>query len=241
MKINIIAEHRRLYNLLAEERIFWKQGVKFVAGVDEAGRGPLAGPVVAAAVILAPLPAAGRGEGYPWVIPGLKESKQVAETMRSFLYDRIMDSAVAVGIGTGSVAEIEKLNIFMATMLSMRRALADLKVAPGAVLVDGCPIREISIRQKAIVRGDELSLSIAAASIIAKVTRDRYMLDLHDRYPVYGFKRHKGYATGEHRRALADYGPCSEHRLSFNLMGRDQPARLPQAGRPAGTEGADLK
>jgi len=214
MKINISAEHRRLYNLLAEERIFWKQGVKFVAGVDEAGRGPLAGPVVAAAVILAP----------ETVIPGLKESKQVAETMRSFLYDRIMDSAVAVGIGAGSVAEIEKLNIFMATMLSMRRALADLKVAPGAVLVDGCPIREISIRQKAIVRGDGLSLSIAAASIIAKVTRDRYMLDLHDRYPVYGFKRHKGYATGEHRRALADYGPCSEHRLSFNLMGRDQPA-----------------
>ena len=218
MKINIIAEHRRLYNLLAEERIFWKQGVKFVAGVDEAGRGPLAGPVVAAAVILAP----------EKVIPGLKESKQVAETMRSFLYDRIMDSAVDVGIGTGSVAEIEKLNIFMATMLSMRRALADLKVAPGAVLVDGCPIREISIRQKAIVRGDVLSLSIAAASIIAKVTRDRYMLDLHDRYPVYGFKRHKGYATGEHRRALADYGPCSEHRLSFNLMGRE-------------TERADLK
>ncbi|MBS3943656.1 MAG: ribonuclease HII [Dethiobacter sp.] len=198
--------------MLAEERIFWNQGVEFVAGVDEAGRGPLAGPVVSAAVILPPVTV---------MFAGLNDSKLLAKEKRDLLYDQIMDNAIAVGVGAGSVAEIEKINIFMATMLSMRRALADLKVLPGAVLVDGCPIREISIRQKAIVRGDRLSLSIAAASVIAKVIRDRYMLDLHDRYPVYGFSRHKGYATKEHRRALADYGPCPEHRLSFNLMGRE--------------------
>jgi len=208
-RLQLQREEERLQGMLTEERIFWNRGVKHVAGVDEAGRGPLAGPVVAAAVILPP----------HTVISGLNDSKQLAPAAREALYEQIMDRAVATAAAFASVAEIEELNIFGALMLAMRRAIAALKVAPGAVLVDGYPIRGLHLQQKAIVRGDSRSLSIAAASVMAKVTRDRYMLELHRRYPEYGFERHKGYATTEHRLALARFGPCPEHRLSFDLSG----------------------
>ena len=198
-------------DMLSEERIFWNRGVQHVAGVDEAGRGPLAGPVVAAAVILP----------QETALTGLNDSKQLTPSIRDALYDLIMDQAVAVSVGIGSVAEIEQLNIYGALMLAMRKALAALPVTPEAVLVDGYPVREIGIEQKAIIRGDGLSLSIAAASVIAKVTRDRLMTELHRKYPLYGFDQHKGYATGEHRLALSRYGPCPEHRLSFKLIAVD--------------------
>jgi len=198
-------ERVRILNLLLEERMFWTQGIEFVAGVDEAGRGPLAGPVVAAAVILPP----------ETVISGINDSKQIAPSERERLYDLIMDQATSVGTGAATVAEIEELNIFGAVMLAMRRALDDLSVAPEAVLVDGYPIRELTIHQKAIVRGDSKSASIAAASIVAKVIRDRYMIEQHYRYLSYGFNRQKGYATNEHRRALARWGPFPEHRIYF--------------------------
>jgi len=208
-RLQLQQEAERLEGMLSEERIFWNSGVNYVAGVDEAGRGPLAGPVVAAAVILPP----------QTVISGLNDSKQLTPGAREALYGQIMERAVAAAAAFASVAEIEELNIFGALMLAMRRAVAALKVTPGAVLVDGYPIRGLNLPQKAIVRGDSLSLSIAAASVIAKVTRDRYMLELHRRYPEYGFERHKGYATTEHRLALARFGPCPEHRLSFDLAG----------------------
>jgi ribonuclease HII len=209
-RLQLQQEQIRLDNMLSEERIFWNRGLKVVAGVDEAGRGPLAGPVVAAAVILPP----------ETVITGLNDSKQLTAAVREALYDVIMQKALAVATGIGSVAEIEQLNIYGALMLAMRKALAALPVTPDVVLVDGYPIRDITIEQKAIIRGDSLSLSIAAASVVAKVTRDRLMVEIHRRYPLYGFEQHKGYATGEHRSALARYGPCPEHRLSFNLSGR---------------------
>lgn len=210
-RLKLQQEQKRLQNMLIEERIFWNRGVKHVAGVDEAGRGPLAGPVVAAAAILP----------QETVLSGLTDSKQLTPLIREALYDLIMEKAVAVAIGIGSVAEIEQLNIYGALMLAMRKALAALPVMPEAVLVDGYPIRDVTIEQKAIIRGDCLSLSIAAASVIAKVTRDRLMEQLHRLYPLYGFDQHKGYATGEHRLALARYGPCPEHRLSFKLESND--------------------
>jgi ribonuclease HII len=201
------AETARLQMMLAEERKFWRQGIRLVAGVDEAGRGPLAGPVVAAAVILPP----------ETPIPLLNDSKQLAPAVREKLFDEIHRAAAGVGIGIAPVEEIDRINIYGALMQAMRDALSALPLEPEIVLVDGFPIRELALRQKAIKGGDALSLSIAAASVVAKVTRDRMMLDLHRRYPAYGFDRHKGYATKDHRLALKRVGPCPAHRRSFKL------------------------
>lgn len=176
-----------------------------VAGVDEVGRGPLAGPVHAAAVILDP----GR------LPPGLDDSKKMSETRREKAFDAIMSSAIAVGIGVASVEEIDRINILAATMLAMRRAVERLTIRPVHALVDGNKVPALACPAEAIVKGDSKVLSIAAASIIAKVTRDRFMSDLDAACPGYGWARNKGYGTADHMAALARLGPSMHHRTSF--------------------------
>lgn len=181
-----------------------------MAGADEAGRGPLAGPVVAAAVILPP-------DFPPHRLPGCDDSKRLAPGVREALVPQIQASALAWAVAEVSVAEIDALNIAQASFEAMRRALAALAPAPAHVLVDGLPNPRLIWPQTAIIAGDGLSLSIAAASILAKVHRDRLMRALDARYPGYGFAAHKGYPTAQHRRALVTLGPCPEHRRSFRL------------------------
>ncbi len=176
-----------------------------VAGVDEAGRGPLAGPVVAAAVIL--------DDSRP--IKGLADSKKLTARARARLYDQIRANALCCSIAEASVAEIDGLNILQATMLAMRRAVAGLRLKPVKVLVDGNCLPRLDVLAEAIVRGDATVPEISAASILAKVHRDRWCLELDQRYPQYGFAAHKGYGTAEHLLALGKYGACPEHRKSF--------------------------
>lgn len=183
----------------------WRCGYRLVAGLDEAGRGPLAGPVVAAAVILP----------RRCVVPGLNDSKLVAEPERERLYQQILRRAVGVGIGLANEREIDAINILEATRLAMARALGSLPRSPDFLLVDALTLPSVHLPQRSIIKGDSLSVSIAAASIVAKVTRDRLMLDYHDRFPQYNFRSHKGYATPEHLRLLATHGPCEVHRRSF--------------------------
>jgi ribonuclease HII len=206
-KAAVIREDLRLQKMLVEEKLLWAQGIRLIAGIDEAGRGPLAGPVVAAAVVL-PVNSA---------INNLNDSKQLSPVVRERLFDRIVEEAEAYGIGSASKDEIDRLNIHSATMLAMIRALEKLRLQPEFVLVDGFAISQCPFRQKAIRSGDTLSLSIAAASVLAKVTRDKIMEALHEKYPRYGFNRNMGYGTVEHREALSKYGPCAEHRRSFRL------------------------
>ena len=180
-------------------------GYRRVAGIDEVGRGPLAGPVVAAAVIL---PTRHR-------LIGLNDSKQLSERERERLYAAILEHAVGIGIGRADVAEIDQLNILEATRLAMRRALGQLAPFPDYVLIDAVVLPGVRVPARPIIKGDSLSVSIAAASIIAKVTRDRLMAQYHDLFPEYGFLSHKGYGTAEHLERLARHGPCSIHRRSF--------------------------
>lgn len=174
-------------------------------GVDEAGRGPLAGPVCAAAVIL---PAG-------LEIPGLNDSKKLSEKKRDALYERICEGAVSFGIAFATVEEIETLNIKNAAYLAMDRAISELDPTPGLALVDGNDKNDLSVPAIKVIHGDGLCASIAAASILAKVTRDRYMTELAGLYPQYGFEKHKGYGTAAHYAALREYGPCSVHRPTF--------------------------
>jgi len=183
----------------------WRCGYRLVAGADEAGRGPLAGPVVAAAVILP----------RRCVLLGLNDSKQVAEGERERLYEEISRRALALGVGQASAQEIDRLNILEATRLAMRRAIQALSLQPDFLLTDAVALPGLSVPQRPVIKGDGLSVSIAAASIIAKVTRDRVMLDYHRRFPRYNFQEHKGYPTPEHLRLLAEHGPCDIHRRSF--------------------------
>ena len=193
---------------LSLERHHWAQGRPLVAGADEAGRGCLAGPVVAAAVVLP----------HDAALPGLDDSKKLSPEQRDALFDRVRAEALAVGVGQCSPAEIDELNILWAAMEAMRRAVVDLTVSPDVVLVDGnreapgmpCP-------QETVIKGDGISLSIAAASVIAKVTRDRLLQDLDRAYPAYGLAGHKGYPTQQHYAALAAHGPTPLHRRSFRL------------------------
>ena len=180
-------------------------GLSPVCGVDEAGRGPLAGPVCAAAVIL-PL-------GLE--LPGLDDSKKLTEKKRERLFDLICESAVSYGIAFATVEEIEARNILGATFLAMNRAIAQLSPQPALALIDGNRDAGIEASSRCIVDGDAKCASIAAASILAKVTRDRYMLEMAERYPMYGFAQHKGYGTKAHYAALREYGPCEIHRASF--------------------------
>jgi len=176
-----------------------------VAGVDEAGRGPLAGPVVAAAVILDPR--------RP--IAGLNDSKKLTARKREKLFDEIRDKALCCAIAEASVQEIERLNILQATMLAMQRAVAGLRLPPGKVLVDGNRLPELPMLAEAIIKGDAKVDCIAAASILAKVHRDRWCARIDAQWPQYGFAAHKGYGTPEHLAALAKHGPCPEHRRGF--------------------------
>jgi len=176
-----------------------------VAGVDEAGRGPLAGPVVAAAVIL--------DELHP--IAGLADSKKLTARQRDRLYTEIMAKALCCSIAQASVEEIDRLNILQATMLAMQRAVAGLRLKPQKVLVDGNRLPALDVLAEAIVGGDAKVHAISAASILAKVHRDRWCVEYHEQYPQYGFDGHKGYGTAQHMQALAAHGPCPEHRRSF--------------------------
>ncbi|AOV05440.1 MULTISPECIES: ribonuclease HII [Delftia] len=176
-----------------------------VAGVDEAGRGPLAGPVVAAAVILDDL--------HP--IEGLNDSKKLTAARREALYDEIRAKALCCSIAEASVEEIDRLNILQATLLAMRRAVLGLRLKPVLVLVDGNQLPVLDVQAEAIVKGDALVQSISAASILAKVTRDRWCQRLHEQYPEYGFDGHKGYGTAAHLAALRLHGACQEHRRTF--------------------------
>jgi len=180
-------------------------GYRRIAGVDEAGRGPLAGPVVAAAVIL---PVRCR-------LIGVDDSKQLSVSERDRLYAAIMDRAVGVGVGSSPAEEIDRINILEATKLAMRRALGELSPAPDYVLIDAVSLTGVLMPVRPIIKGDALSLSIAAASIVAKVTRDRLMAQFHEIYPQYNFLSHKGYGTEEHLARLAEYGPSPVHRRTF--------------------------
>ncbi len=180
-------------------------GYRRIAGVDEAGRGPLAGPVVAAAVIL---PVRCR-------LIGVDDSKQLSVSERDRLYAAIMDRAVGVGVGSSTAEEIDRINILEATKLAMRRALGELAPAPDYLLIDAVSLTGVLLPVRPIIKGDALSLSIAAASIVAKVTRDRLMAQFHEIYPQYNFLSHKGYGTEEHLARLAEYGPSPIHRRTF--------------------------
>lgn len=195
------------------ERRWWLQGVRFVAGLDEAGRGPLAGPVLAAAVIL---PASWDVDGLPENLQGLNDSKQLTEAQRERFFAALTaDPAIHFAIAECSVGEIDRLNILRATHRAMSAALAGLSPAPEQVLVDGLRVATLQFPQTAIVKGDALSYSIAAASVLAKVTRDRQMLEHDGRWPQYGFAAHKGYGTAAHLAAIKQHGPCPIHRRSF--------------------------
>jgi ribonuclease HII len=188
-----------------DEDFCGKSGIS--AGVDEAGRGTLAGPVTAAAVILP------RG----LVIPGLNDSKQLSADEREFLFEIIKKEAVSYTVKSVDNKIIDRINILQATFVAMARAIGSLKVKPDICLIDGnCKVPHLSFKQRAVVRGDAKSASIAAASILAKVSRDRIMVRYAGRYPLYGFERHKGYGTKKHVEALKKYGACPIHRITFS-------------------------
>ena len=192
------------------------ESIKIICGTDEAGRGPLAGPVAAGACIFP--------DGY--IPEGLDDSKKLTEKKREALYTQITENALAWGIGLASAAEIDEINILNASLLAMRRAIAAMGVTPDLVLVDGSVNRGFDIRSEAVIGGDAKSPSIAAASILAKVTRDRIMAELDGKYPEYGFAQHKGCPTPAHKLAVYEFGPCPEHRRSFlSFLERDR-ARL---------------
>ncbi len=193
------------HTMLHFETLARKHGFIAIAGVDEAGRGPLAGPVVAAAVILP--------EGH--IIPGVNDSKKLTESRRNSLYDRIMSEAVSVGVGVSDSQTVDRINILQATLRAMESAVNSLTVYPDCLLIDGISKTSLAINQKTIKKGDSLSQSIAAASIIAKVTRDRMMEKYDLEYPGYGFAGHKGYGSASHLALIASLGPCPIHRLTF--------------------------
>lgn len=187
------------------ENELYQSGYNLICGVDEAGRGPLAGPVYAAAVILP------RG----CVIDGLNDSKKLSEKKREALFDEITSKAIAYSIDFATVDEIEEINILNAAMLAMNRAISKLDPSPELALIDGNRNKGISFNSKCIVKGDAKCADIAAASVLAKVSRDRYMLQMADKYPEYQFEKHKGYGTKLHYEVLREYGPCEIHRPSF--------------------------
>lgn len=192
-------------NMWEIEQGYYDRGIKFLCGVDEAGRGPLAGPVCAAAVIL---PA-------NIDIPGLNDSKKLSDKRRRELFPVIKEQAIAFGIAFADHNEIDEINILQATYLAMERAIAKLKIRPEAAIIDGNRAKDFGIPVETVVHGDSRSASIAAASILAKVTRDDYMLQMAKEYPQYGFEIHKGYGTKAHYAALESFGACPIHRMTF--------------------------
>lgn len=187
------------------EKMFNEQGYSAVCGVDEAGRGPLAGPVVAAACILP----------IDCEIEGLNDSKKLSEKKRDLLFEEIKEKAIAYAIASSSNEDIDSVNILNATMLAMAKAISALPVKADYAIVDGNCVRNFPVPATTIVKGDAKSPSIAAASILAKVTRDRFCMEMDEMYPEYNFKKHKGYPTKEHRDLVIKYGPCPFHRRSF--------------------------
>ena len=196
-------------NLRQFEIPYWTDGIQWLAGVDEAGRGPLAGPVVAAAVVFEP----------HVFIEGVNDSKLISASRREELYHEIIERAAGVGIGTVSPREIDRVNILQATLQAMRQAVEELPMSPDYILVDGRDLPDWGYAAQAIIGGDGLSFSIAAASIIAKVYRDRIMIRYDKLYPAYHFASNKGYGTKEHIQALQQYGPSEIHRKSFHWKG----------------------
>ncbi len=192
-------------NMWEIENSHFEKGIKLICGVDEAGRGPLAGPVCAAAVILPP----------NIQIPGLNDSKKLTDKRRRELFPLIQERAIAYGIGLASYEEIDQINILQATYLAMERAIGQLSVKPEIALIDGNRAKDFGLPVQTVIKGDSLSASIAAASILAKVTRDDLMLLAAEEYPQYGFEIHKGYGTKAHYEALTAHGPCPIHRMSF--------------------------
>jgi ribonuclease HII len=186
-------------------RLEWSDGPVLVAGVDEVGRGPLAGPVVVAAVILKPRER----------IAGLRDSKRLSARVRERLHDEIRAKALCCAVAEATLDEIERLNILGATLLAMQRAVDALRLRPHLVRVDGNRLPKLAVPCEAVVGGDDKVAAIAAASILAKVHRDRWCDSIDARYPQYGFARHKGYGTAEHLKAIAEHGPCAVHRLGF--------------------------
>ena len=191
-------------DLLAYEKKLYKDKITLIAGVDEVGRGPLAGPVVAACVIMP----------KNLIIPGLTDSKKLSEKKRNYYYDVIKEKALSIGLGIIPRERIDEINIYEASRKAMMRALDNLDVKPEYILVDAMPLFT-DTPHEAIIHGDALSLSIAAASVIAKVTRDKMMIELDEKYPMYGFKKHKGYPTKLHLENLKKYGPLKNYRFTY--------------------------
>ncbi len=198
-------ERRRFLGMCVYEEAAYNEGARLIAGMDEAGRGPLAGPVVAACVILP----------SDVFIAGLNDSKKCSPKLRDRLYDEIVEKAVALGIGKADEKCIDDINILNATKSAMMSAFEALKPRPDILLIDAVRLEALDIPQRPIIKGDSLSISIAAASIIAKVTRDRLISEMDALYPEYGFGKHKGYGTEEHINAIKKYGICPIHRISF--------------------------
>jgi ribonuclease HII len=199
--------------VLEHERTAWRSGARRVCGIDEAGRGPLAGPVVAAAVWI---DADFLNSTRARILRGLTDSKQLSPPLREHFFDVLHGlGAVSIGVGMAEVEEIDRLNILRATHSAMARAIDALPIQPDRALIDGLPVPGLAIPSTAIVKGDGQSRLIAAASVVAKVTRDRIMADLDARYPPYGFRRNKGYGTPGHRAALRTFGPTLCHRRTF--------------------------
>jgi ribonuclease HII len=192
----------------AIEELLHKAGISPVAGVDEAGRGPCAGPLVIAAVILR--------DPFAPELAQVRDSKEISESKREELFDVIMDIALSVSVIRVSVEEIDARGVHVANLDGMRRAVSGLSIEPAYVLTDGYAIEGLALPSVAVWKGDQVVTAISAASIIAKVTRDREMIELDKQYPQYGFAKHKGYITAAHTAALAEHGPCAEHRKSFS-------------------------
>lgn len=212
LKMERNAELERLRNMLAYEQACWQKGLVAVAGIDEAGRGPLAGPVVAAAVMFAPDICQEQALLKLW---GLNDSKKLSPKKRALLEIAIKEQALFYAIGWQNQRQIDRYNILEATRLAMLRAIAALAKEPQHLLIDGNPVHDMPLAQTAIVGGDGKSLSIAAASVLVKCFRDRLLEQWDSLYPVYGFAKHKGYGTQAHIEAIATYGPCPLHRASF--------------------------
>lgn len=202
------SERNRLDAMLNFERVLWRAGIERIAGVDEVGMGPLAGPVIAAAVVFPP----------HTELPGIDDSKRLAPEERAAAEEQIRAAAVAIGIGCAEVADIDSVNIYQAGLLAMRRAVEALPFKPQHVLVDARSIPGVDVPQNCFNKGDGINFSIAAASIVAKTHRDRLMDELARQYPEYGFERHKGYSTPEHQEAIRRHGPCAIHRKSFTFI-----------------------
>jgi ribonuclease HII len=212
---------RSEHGLWALERVLQHHGFPLVAGADEAGRGACAGPLVVAAVVL---PAGRRGE-----VPGLADSKLLTEKARDRAYDEVVRRALSWAVVIVPPAEVDRSGLHVMNVRAMRQAVSRLDPCPSYVLTDGFPIQGMPVPTLAVWKGDRVAACVAAASVVAKVTRDRLMADLHDRFPAYDFPKHKGYSTPEHMAALSAHGPCSEHRFSYvNVQSRTPDASIGQ-------------